>query len=83
MKKFFLLSCACLSFLIIQANTANASGSKYFFEHQPIAAGSNMKAAYGDGKQLVASYKPNYGWKIREILFCSPAKLAPKTLNFP
>ncbi len=59
MKKVFLLGCACLTFLIIQANTANASESKYFFEHKPIAAGSNMKAAYGDGKQLVASYKPN------------------------
>lgn len=60
MKKIAFIYCFLFCFTgSIQASIVSNPGSKYYFEHQPIAAGSNMKAAYGNGVQMIASYKPN------------------------
>ena len=58
-KLIFLLALLAVLPAAALASIVSAPGSNYYFEHQTIAPGSNMKAAYADGVQMIASYKPN------------------------
>lgn len=59
MKKILLLAMMLAGATMIQASIVSTPGSNYYFEHQPIPAGADMKAAYGEGVQMIASYKPD------------------------
>lgn len=59
MKKILLSAMLVAVVTIAQATIVSRPGSNYYFEHQAIPAGADMKAAYGEGVQMIASYKPN------------------------